>query len=131
MIVREMEHLEVEKFVDYSTLFLSSAKSMRTSPMYESPQMVAYRSSCKHSFHTQLNTKSLVSGLIVPAVFSADTKYTPLEIQIKIPVYKTVMLHVSFSKELDPYDFPLVVLHIISIISFTNSACSSVVFELE
>jgi hypothetical protein len=49
--------IRVTHFNQCQTLFLSSAKNMRTSPVYESPQMVAYKSSCKNHSRTQhINT---------------------------------------------------------------------------
>lgn len=55
------------------TLCLSSAKSIRTSPMYESPQIVAYKSSCKHRSHRQpLNTSFTINDITV-----TNKTYTP------------------------------------------------------
>lgn len=59
-----MDKTEIEIF----TLCLSSAKSMRTSPMYESPHIVAYKSSCKHHFHRQAEHQFNCKWQQVPTV---------------------------------------------------------------
>lgn len=83
--MRRLRYIAVEKKINGSrtiTFCLSSANNIRTSPVYDNPQIVAYKSSCKNLNHRhRLKTKFTVSDQNGPEqLFYTDNNYcSPVE----------------------------------------------------